>query len=155
MLNRSSLTSPAELRLNWGALLQVLLAGPNAWLMQLTLIAVVVSLLACVYLWQSSALRDLQRDTRNTEEMVTDLERQNVSLMLQVAKWNAPAYIEDKARREGMVPGQPPLAMQVPNLVQSARQARSDMDDMASRWQQLISPLPRPVAVIQAAAWMR
>jgi len=154
MLNRSSLTTPA-LRMNWGALLRGLLAGPNAWLMQLTLIAVVVSLLACAYLWQSSALRDIQKDTRQTEQELTDLERQNVSLMLQVAQWNAPAYIEEKARREGMVPGQTPLAMQVPNPAQRAPQARSGMDDMASRWQQLLSRVPRPAAVIQAAAWIR
>ena len=154
MLNRSSLTTPA-LRMNWGALLRGLLAGPNAWLMQLTLIAVVVSLLACAYLWQSSALRDIQKDTRQTEQELTDLERQNVSLMLQVAQWNAPAHIEEKARREGMVPGQTPLAMQVPNPAQPAPQARSGMDDMASRWQQLLSRVPRPAAVIQAAAWIR
>ena len=154
MLNRSSLTTPA-LRLNWGALLRGLLAGPNAWLMQLTLIAVVISLLACVYLWQSSALRDIQKDTRNTEQELTGLERQNVSLMLQVAQWNAPAYIEDKARREGMVPGQTPLAMQVPNYAKPAPQARSGMGDVASRWRQLISRVPRPAAVIQVAAWIR
>ena len=153
MLNRTSLTTPA-LRLNWGALLRGLLAGPNAWLMQLTLIAVVVSLLACAYLWQSSALRDIQKDSRQTEQEVTDLERQNVSLMLQVAQWNAPAYIEEKARREGMVPGQTPLAMQVPNPAQPAPQARSGMGDLASRWQQLISRVPRPAAVIQPATWI-
>src|SRR5512137_2688417 len=105
MLNRTSLTTPG-MRLNWGALLRGVLAGPNAWLMQLTLIAVVVSLLACAYLWQSSALRDIQKDTRKIEEKLTDLERENVALMLQVTQWNAPAYIEEKARREGMVPGQ-------------------------------------------------
>jgi len=159
MLNRTSLTTPA-MRLNWGALLRGLitgrlLAGPNAWLMQLTLIAVVVSLLACAYLWQSSALRDIQKDTRMTEEKLTDLEHQNVSLMLQVAQWNAPAYIEEKARREGMVPGQIPLAMQVPNPAQPAPQARSGMGDLASQWQQLINRVPRPAAVIQAAAWIR
>ena len=109
MLNRTSLTTPG-MRLNWGALLRGVLAGPNAWLMQLTLIAVVVSLLACAYLWQSSALRDIQKDTRQTERMLTTLEHENVSLMLQLAKWNAPAYIEERARKEGMVPGQTPLA---------------------------------------------
>ena len=155
MLNRTSLTTPG-LRLNWGALLRGLLAGPNAWLMQLTLIAVVVSLLTCGYLWQSSSLRDIQKDTRQTERMLTELERQNVSLMLQVAKWNAPAYIEEKARREGMVPGQTPLAMQVPVSAQAMPEARSGMmSDAASRWQQLISRVPRPAAIIQAAAWIR
>jgi cell division protein FtsL len=154
MLNRTSLTTPG-LRLNWGALLRGLLAGPNAWLMQLTLIAVVVSLLACGYLWQSSSLRDIQKDTRRTEQAVTELERENVSLMLQVAKWNAPAYIEEKARREGMVPGQTPLAMQVPKPAQLTPQAHSGMGDLGSRWQQLISRVPRPAAVIQAAAWIR
>ena len=154
MLNRTSFTTPA-LRLNWGAVLRGLLAGPNAWLMQLTIIAVVVSLLTCGYLWQSSSLRDIQKDTRQTERMLTDLERQNVALMLQVAQGNAPAYIEEKARREGMVPGQTPLAMQVPNYAQPAPQAHSGMDDLGSRWQELINRVPRPAAVIQAAAWIR
>ena len=154
MLNRTSLTTPG-MRLNWGALLRGALAGPNAWLMQLTLIAVVVSLLACAYLWQSSALRDIQTDTRQTERMVTTLEHENVSLMLQVAKWNAPAYIEEKARKEGMVPGQTPLAMQVPKPTQPAPQPHSWMGDATSRLQQLISSVPRPAAVIQTAIWMR
>jgi cell division protein FtsL len=154
MLNRTSLTTPG-MRLNWGALLRGLLAGPNAWLMQLTLIAVVVSLLACAYLWQSSALRDIQKDTRQTERMLTTLEHENVSVMLQVAKWNAPAYIEEKARKEGMVPGQTPLAMQVPKPTQPAPQPHSWMGDATSRWQQLISSVPRPAAVIQTAIWMR
>jgi len=159
MLNRTSLTTPG-MRLNWGALLRGLitgrlLAGPNAWLMQLTLIAVVVSLLACAYLWQSSALRDIQKNTRQTEQKLTELERENVSLMLQVAKWNAPAYIEDQARREGMAPGQTPLAMQVPKPAQPAPQAHSGMSDAASRWQELINRVPSPAAVIQAAAWIR
>ena len=154
MLNRTSLTTPG-MRLNWGALLRGVLAGPNAWLMQLTLIAVVVSLLACAYLWQSSALRDIQKDTRQTDEKLTDLERENVALMLQVTKWNAPAYIEEKARKEGMVPGQTPLAMQVPNPAQPAPQSHSGMDDLGSRWQELINRVPRPAAVIQAAAWIR
>jgi cell division protein FtsL len=154
MLNRTSLTTPG-MRLNWGALLRGVLAGPNAWLMQLTLIAVVVSLLACAYLWQSSALRDIQKDTRQTDEKLMDLERENVALMLQVTQWNAPAYIEEKARREGMVPGQTPLAMQVPNPAQPAPQPHSGMGDAASPWQQLISRVPRPAAVLQAAAWIR
>jgi cell division protein FtsL len=152
MLNRTSLTTPG-MRLNWGALLRGVLAGPNAWLMQLTLIAVVVSLLACAYLWQSSALRDIQKDTRQTERMLTTLERENVSLMLQVAKWNAPAYIEEKARREGMVPGQTPLAMQVPKPTQPVPQPHSWMGDAASRWQQLINSVPRPAVTI-LAAWI-
>jgi cell division protein FtsL len=154
MLNRSSLTTPA-LRVNWGALLRGLLAGPNALLMQLTLVAVVVSLLACIYLWQSSALCDIQNDTQETEQKVTQMERQNVALMLQVVKWNAPAYIEEKARREGMVPGQTPLAMQVPKQAQLASQASTGTSEVALRWRQMINRLPRPAAVIQAIAWMR
>lgn len=153
MLNRTSLTTPG-MRLNWGALLRGVLAGPNAWLMQLTLIAVVGSLLACAYLWQSSALRDIQNDTRQTDRMVTTLERENVSLMLQVAKWNAPAYIEEKARQEGMVPGQTPLVMQVPKPSRPVPQPRTWMGNAALSWQQLIRSVPRPAAAI-LAAWTR
>jgi hypothetical protein len=154
MLNRSSLTTPA-VRSNWGAALRSLLAGPNAWLMHLILIAVAASLLACAYLWLSSALRDIQRDTRETEQALIDLERQNVALMLQVAQWNAPAYIEERARREGMAPGQTPLVMQVPNPLAIAPRARSGAGDFASQWQQWLATGPGPTAVIQTAAWMR
>ena len=67
-----NLAHNARAALELGALLRGVLAGPNAWLMQLTLIAVVVSLLACAYLWQSSALRDIQKDTRQTERMLIE-----------------------------------------------------------------------------------
>ena len=156
MLNRSSLqTSTPAMRMNWSALLRGLLAGPNAWLMQLTLIAVVVSLLACVYLWQSSAIRDLQTDTLSIQQQSSDLERENVALMLQVARWNNPAYIEEKARQQGMVPGQAPLVLQVPNHAQATPQAGSSLGSFTSRWQHLIDRIPRSAPVIQVAAWMR
>jgi cell division protein FtsL len=159
MLNRTSLTTP-DLPLHWGALLRGLLTGrlltgPNAWLLQLTLIAVMVSLMACIYLWQSSELRDIQEDTRITELKLSALERQNVSLMLQVAQWNRPAYIEEKARRQGMAPAEVFLVMRVPQPMQAPSASRSDASRVASRWQQWIELLPAPRAVIQVAAWMR
>jgi cell division protein FtsL len=156
MLNRSSLqTSAPTLPMNWGALLRGLLSGPNAWLMQLAVIAVVVSLLACVYLWQSSAIRDLQTDTQSIQQKSADLERQNVGLMLQVAGLNSPAYIETKAREQGMVLSQPSLVLQVPNHAQATPNADSGLGSFTSGWQHLIDRIPGSAAVIQAAAWMR
>ena len=65
-----------------------------------------------------------------------------------------PPTLKIRHGREGMVPGQTPLAMQVPKLATQA-QAQSRMGNLGSRWQQLINSVPRPAAVIQAAAWIR
>ena len=44
------------------------------------------TIVAAVYLWKSSEVRDIQRDTRLIERRLNDLERENATLMIQLAK---------------------------------------------------------------------
>jgi hypothetical protein len=81
-----------------------LFAGPNAWLKQLVLLFTIACLLTCAYLWQSSAIAAIQKDTRRAETESIELERANVALMVQVAQWNSPAYIKEKARQGKLTP---------------------------------------------------
>ena len=112
--------------------------------MQLTVIAVVVSLLACVYLWQSSAhQRPPERILGQIEQKLTDLERQNVDLMLQVARLNAPRTSKRRPAGARHGAGSDPLVMQVPNPAQPTPNAAPAWADLASRWQQLDQPRAR------------
>jgi hypothetical protein len=150
MLNRTTVSTPLP-RVAWGALRKRLLADPNAWLFQSVLIAVIMSLFACAYLWQSSVISDINGDTRVTWLKAEDLERSNTGLMVQLAKWNHPAHIEQMARKQGMVPAQPPLVMQVPIRETNAKSANS----LAGLWHGLVARLPAAGATMHIPIWAR
>ena len=152
MLNRTSIPTP-DARTAWGALLKGLLAGPSAWLIRLALITVVISLLMCVYLWQVTTIQDIERDTRVTQQKIDQLEHDNVTLMLQLAQWNHPAFIERTARQQGLAPGQAPLVMHVPLAAERPSAAEATADVPA--WQQLVRRLPKPPVLMHIPTWTR
>jgi cell division protein FtsL len=100
--------------LEWDALRNDLSAGTLAWLLQFLVVLVLVCAATCVYLWQTSTISDSTTQVRDMQVELRDLERSNVTLMLQVAQWNSPPYIEQEARKQGMAPGQVPQFVQVP-----------------------------------------
>lgn len=121
MLNRTAVSTPlphvrratGETSI-WGALRQGLYAGPNAWLKQLVLIFAIACAVTCVYLWQSSIIAALQKETNETQRALRQLERENVALMLQVAQRNSPNYIQERARRSGLITERAAVVMEVP-----------------------------------------
>ena len=121
MLNRTAVSTPLPRARGaiggtsiGGALRQGLYAGPNAWLKQLVLIFAIACALTCVYLWQSSAIAALQKDTNETQRALKQLERENVALMLQVAQRNSPSYIQERARRSGLITERAVMVLEVP-----------------------------------------
>jgi cell division protein FtsL len=107
MLNRTTLPitlphhSDTPLRHQW-------LAEPTTGLVRFLLVLVLASALTCVYVWQASTIAAVEHDTTRLRLRLAELERQNTSLMLQLAQWNAPAYIEAQARQQGMIPVRQP-----------------------------------------------
>lgn len=99
---------------SWGALRRGLYTGPHAWLKQLVLGFIIACALTCVYLWQSSNLAAIQKDTGATRRALERLERDNVALMLQVAQLNSPAYIQERARRSGLTTERTTVVLEVP-----------------------------------------
>lgn len=152
MLNRTSIPTP-NARTAWGAVLRGLFAGPSAWLIRLALITVVVSLLMCVYLWQVTTIQDIETDTRDIQQKIDQLEHDNVTLMLQLAQWNHPAFIERTARQQGLTPGKAPLVMHVPLAAEPRGPGEATTDVPA--WQQLIRRLPKPPVLMHIQTWMR
>ena len=146
MLNRTSIPAPFP-RMTWGVLRQGLSAGPNALLLQLMLIFVAASVLACVYLWQSSIVSAIQKDTARIQAESADLERENVALMLQLAQWDSPAHIEQKAREQGLLPGQKPLVMQVPPTPPEDAAASSGGTDLSMLWREMLAYVPVSSAI--------
>ena len=153
MLNRTSISTP-DSRVTWGVTAKGLLAGPSAWLIQLAVIAVVICLLTCVYLWQSSTISQIERDTQQTTQKIDELEHTNVALMLQLAALNQPAYIEHAAREQGLAPGKTPLVMQVP-VAATAASASASAPAEAPLWQRLVSRLSQPPMLIHFQTWIR
>ena len=100
--------------LEWDALRNDLSAGTLASLLQFLLVLVLTCAATCVYLWQTSTISDSTTAVGDMQAELRDLERSNVTLMLQVAQWNSPPYIEQEARKQGMAPGQVPQFVQVP-----------------------------------------
>jgi hypothetical protein len=155
MLNRTTISTPLP-RVALGTIRKNLFAGPYAWLAQVVAIFVIGCLLACVYLWQSSAISDIQDQTQQIEVESGQLEHDNVALMLQVAQWNQPDYIAGKARQLGLVAGQTPVVMKIPLTTHAPQAANTVFDNVAGLWQQLMERMPGASTVmVQAAAWIR
>lgn len=168
MLNQTVVSPPAARARSGGALgigsawtaLRVgLYAGPHAWLKQLVLIFTIACVLMCAYLWQSSALAALQKDTRETQRAVAQLERDNVALMLQVAQWHNPAYIQDKARRSGLTTERAALVLEVPLPTATPAPTRPIAEvvlaEATTWWRQLMAGFSGSAAAIAPAAAFR
>lgn len=158
MLYRTAISMPLP-RIAWVALRNSLFAGPNAWLKQLALIFTIACALTCAYLWQSNAIAVIQKDTQQIQSKSAELEHSNVALMLQVAQWNNPAYIKQKARVGGLTPAKTPLVMQAPRPAapaQSAPIGDAIQAETTALWRQLVEQISKPAAAVaQAAAWIR
>jgi ABC-type nickel/cobalt efflux system permease component RcnA len=135
----------------WGALRNSLFAGPNAWLKQLVLVFTIACLLTCAYLWQSSAIAAIQKDTRRAEVKSAQLERTNVVLMLQVAQWNSPAHIREKARQGKLTPAPAPLVIEAPIAPAAAPAGRATDPAVAQAailWRQLLAQIAEPADAV-------
>ncbi|MCX7671812.1 MAG: septum formation initiator family protein [Anaerolineae bacterium] len=154
MLHRTTVARPLG-GANWGPLPGKLVAAPGAWLIQLALLFAATCLLACIYLWQSSAVADIERDTRRVENSIAQLEHKNVALMVQVARWNHPAYIEEQARKQGLVPAAAPLALEVLVAAPTSTVRSPVVHAASSIWRQFMDRLPRPAVAVAHAAEVR
>lgn len=149
MLNRSSLppiTAPAD----WVSWREGLLAGPVSALLRFLLVLAIISAITCLYVWQASTISAIGYQTDVLQAKVAYLEQQNVELMLQVAQWNAPGYVEDQARQQGLVPGELPVYVEVPDALTTSDQEEVASPRSVALWRSLTGWLPQRE---QAAEW--
>jgi hypothetical protein len=85
-------------------------------LLRFLILLAIISGLTCLYVWQANTISAIRDDTRVLSQEIRTLERQNVGLMLQYARWDAPDYIEVASSESGMVAGQAPVRVRLRGL---------------------------------------
>jgi hypothetical protein len=78
-------------------------ASPAMPLLRFLAVVVVLCVVACLYFWQLSNIAEIRGETLKLQKQVRDLEHNNAALMLQVAAWNRPDYIQTKATALGLI----------------------------------------------------
>ncbi len=111
----------------------------------------VVFCVFCLYLWQLSSITTIQAETASLRRQERALERQNVALMLQIAQWDSPAYVESKATELGLRPGPAPVYVTVTPSDDAARSGRAIQDTLATLWARLTLWLGPPAAAANGA----
>lgn len=97
-------------------------------LLRFLILLVVISGLTCLYVWQANTIYAIRSETQIMTEEIRSLERQNVALMLEHARWDAPDYIEEESSQSGMVIGQAPVRVQLPRFSEPRAAAESDAE---------------------------
>jgi len=115
-------------------------------LLHFLILLVIISGLTCLYVWQANTIFAIRGETEVMTQEIRSLERQNVSLMLQYAPWDAPGYIEEESSLSGMVVGQVPVRVQLPRS--DERQASASPDaEYGFPIRQLAAGLPGSLTV--------
>jgi hypothetical protein len=90
-------------------------ASTSGLLRFLILLAIICGL-TCLYVWQANTISAIRDETQSLNAEVQVLERRNIDLMLEYAGWDRPDYIEAQSRQAGMVAGQIPVRVRLPEL---------------------------------------
>jgi hypothetical protein len=112
-------------------------------LQRFLILLVIISGLTCLYVWQADTISAIKGNTQTMMDEIQDLERQNVTLMLEYSRWDAPSYIETESRNSGMVVGQAPIRVQLPSWSEGNQGGESPADAV----RKLAAALPGPLAV--------
>jgi hypothetical protein len=112
-------------------------------LLRFLILLVIISGLTCLYVWQANSISAIKGGTQIIMDEIQDLDRQNVSLMLEYSRWDAPDYIEAESRRSGMVTGQAPVRVPLPSSFQRGKAENGPTDPIS----QLATWLPGSLSV--------
>lgn len=89
-------------------------AGLNSTLVLYLLVLATICALGCIYLWQANDLSQLHRQITGLEWRAAELEKENIRLVQQSARWNAPDYVEKRMQEEGYMDAQSVVYTRLP-----------------------------------------
>jgi hypothetical protein len=118
------------------------LGAPARNLLQFLAVVCFLCAVACLYFSEANTIAGIRNDTLRLNAQAAALERENSALMVQVAAWNRPAYIQSKADALNLIPAAKPTYVQVPSPqapVQAVPEPRSA--DPATWWQSLVNEI--------------
>jgi cytoskeletal protein RodZ len=101
----------------------------TAGLLQFLILLAVISGLTCLYVWQADTISAIRVETQTMTQQAQALERRNVSLMLEYARWDEPGYIEVESSESGMMVAQEPIRVQLPELSERQAELRPEVGD--------------------------
>jgi hypothetical protein len=118
MLNKavSSPTWTPSQRFSWR---RILSRKETVILLRYVLVVMVLCAVGCLYLWQVNSIKNISDQTIALQSQAGDLEAANTSLMLQLAQWQSPAYIDRRARERGSAPVVDPLRVKLTSAVRT------------------------------------
>ena len=111
-------------------------------LLRFLAILVAISVLTSLYVWQASSISELDHQTAIINAENALLEQTAVELMLELAQWEGPSYIDKATAVLGMEDGRPPIYVQ-----QSAPEDALDesLPELRLLWQEITNLLPASV----------
>jgi hypothetical protein len=120
-------------------LLRWRVARPVWDLLRFIAIVALLCAVACLYFWQVSTIVSIRREAADLRIQARQFERDNAELMLQVAAWNRPDHIKNRAAAMGMAPAATPSA-----YVQVAPERRESLaagpsDNSGTWWRSVIT----------------
>ncbi len=149
-----SVAQPAGLRGGVPSLWEQLRAGATSWLARFLLGLACCLALICLYLWQASTISAIEAETAGMESELGNLERESAALMIQLAQWNAPSFIESKIRELGMKAGPATIYVQVGDAatLDKSKRAADPGEPLWERFTGLSSSLESWMSLRLAAA---
>ena len=108
MLNRA-VSSPVLTPSRWITWRRTLSRKDTAILLRYVLVVAMLCAIGCLYLWQVNDIKNISDETIWLQKRSGRMEAENVSLMLQLARWQSPAHIDRRGRELGFVPSDEPL----------------------------------------------
>lgn len=118
----------------------------TAGLLQFLMLLAVISALTCLFVWQADTIFAIRAETQVMTQQAQALERRNVSLMLEYARWDKPGYIEAESTESGMMVAQEPIRLQLPVLSERQAELIPDVQD-STALSKVAAWLPGPLAV--------
>ena len=105
-------------------------------------ILVAISFLTSLYVWQASTISELDHQTAIINAQNAQLEQTTVELMLELAQWEGPSYIDKTTVVLGMEDGKPPIYVRQSPPEHSLEEA---LPELRLIWQEMSDLLPPSV----------
>jgi hypothetical protein len=108
-------------------------ARPVWDLLRFIAIVALLCAIACLYFWQVNTIMTIRKEATDLRNEAQVRERDNAALMLEVAAWNRPEYIKNRAAAIGMAPVAAPAAY-VELAPERSKNAASGLSDSTGTW---------------------
>ena len=117
---------------------QDILGRQTSTLVRYVLVVICVCAIGCLYLWQTSTMAEIGRQTNALKAEAARLEAETSFLMGHLAQWYSPAYIDQRSQELGLTRKIEPVYVKI----QPAAPAETQDAETAGLAQRLVGIVP-------------